>query len=165
MDEDCSPCDQSSREEPGGRQREGIGPPDHPNSSPLESRSNLPKDVTGDGSTLFEAAAALYLRVSTEDQDLAGQERDLRTFAAARRWTVAAVYSEKVSATGKVEREAYDRLLKDAARPDRGWDTILVWSLDRFTYGPSAQAWLTLHRSLPIHLSAPHSLIRALGAR
>jgi DNA invertase Pin-like site-specific DNA recombinase len=77
--------------------------------------------------------AALYLRVSTEDQDLAGQERDLRAYAAARGWEIAQVYAEKVSGTGKVERAEYDRLLKDAARPDRGWDTLLVWSLDRWS--------------------------------
>jgi len=76
---------------------------------------------------------ALYLRVSTEDQDLAGQERDLRTFAEAHGLTVAAVYAEKVSGTGRVERAEYDRLLRDAARPDRGWDTLLVWALDRWS--------------------------------
>lgn len=76
---------------------------------------------------------ALYLRVSTEDQDLAGQERELRTFVGARGWEVAGVYSEKVSGTGRVERTEHDRLLRDAARPDRGWDTILVWSLDRWS--------------------------------
>jgi DNA invertase Pin-like site-specific DNA recombinase len=78
-------------------------------------------------------SAALYLRVSTEDQDLAGQERDLRTFAESQGWTVAAAYREKVSGTGRVEREEYDRLLRDTTRPDRGWGTLLVWSLDRFS--------------------------------
>jgi DNA invertase Pin-like site-specific DNA recombinase len=76
---------------------------------------------------------AIYARVSTEDQDLAGQERDLRTFAESQGWTVAAAYREKVSGTGRVEREEYDRLLRDATRPDRGWATLLVWSLDRFS--------------------------------
>lgn len=75
----------------------------------------------------------LYCRVSTEDQDLAGQERDLRTYAAFQGWTIAAEYCEKVSGTGRVEREQYDRLLRDAARPDRGWDRLLVWSLDRWS--------------------------------
>jgi DNA invertase Pin-like site-specific DNA recombinase len=77
--------------------------------------------------------AALYLRVSTEDQNLAGQERDLRTHAESLGWSVAEAYREKVSGTGRVEREEYDRLLRDAARPDRGWGTLLVWSLDRFS--------------------------------
>jgi len=77
--------------------------------------------------------AALYLRVSTEDQDLAGQERDLRTYAESQGWSVGAAYREKVSGTGRVERAEYDRLLRDAAQPDRGWHTLLVWSLDRFS--------------------------------
>ncbi|MCI4332689.1 MAG: recombinase family protein, partial [Thermoplasmata archaeon] len=77
--------------------------------------------------------AALYLRVSTEDQDLAGQERDLLAEADRRGWDVVAIYSEKVSGTGRVEREEYDRLLRDAARPDRGWTILLVWALDRWS--------------------------------
>jgi len=79
------------------------------------------------------ARVALYLRVSTEDQDLVGQEQDLRTFAAAHGWTVAAVYSEKVSGTGRVERTEYERLIRDSARPARGWDILLVWALDRWS--------------------------------
>lgn len=78
-------------------------------------------------------AIALYLRVSTEDQDLEGQERDLVAYADSQGWDIMAVYAEKVSGTGKVERAAYDRLLRDALRPDRGWDTLLVWSLDRWS--------------------------------
>lgn len=92
--------------------------------------------------------AALYLRVSTEDQDLAGQERELRAECARRRWEVAAVYSEKVSGTGKVERAEYDRLLKAARAPDRPWTHLLVWSLDRFsreaTFTRATQAVLDL---------------------
>jgi DNA invertase Pin-like site-specific DNA recombinase len=77
--------------------------------------------------------AALYLRVSTEDQDLAGQERDLRLEAERRGWEVAAVYAEKVSGSGRVEREEYDRLLRDLRRPDPGWSVLLVWALDRWS--------------------------------
>jgi DNA invertase Pin-like site-specific DNA recombinase len=79
------------------------------------------------------ARVALYLRVSTEDQDLVGQEQDLRTFAEAHGWTVAALYAEKVSGTGRVERTEYDQLLRDAARPARGWEILLVWALDRWS--------------------------------
>ncbi|MCI4369659.1 MAG: recombinase family protein [Thermoplasmata archaeon] len=92
--------------------------------------------------------AALYLRVSTEDQDLAGQERELRAECARRGWEVVKVYSEKVSGTGKVERAEYDRLLKDARAPDRAWTHLLVWSLDRFsreaTFTKATQAVLDL---------------------
>jgi DNA invertase Pin-like site-specific DNA recombinase len=76
---------------------------------------------------------ALYLRVSSEDQDLAGQERDLVTEAERRGWEVTAIYSEKVSGTGRVERTQYDQLLRDVARPDRGWTSLLVWALDRWS--------------------------------
>ncbi len=77
--------------------------------------------------------AALYVRVSSEEQDLAGQERDLRTYAQSRGWDVVKVYQEKVSARGLVLRDQYEQVLKDAKAPDRGWDRLLVWSLDRWS--------------------------------
>jgi DNA invertase Pin-like site-specific DNA recombinase len=95
-------------------------------------------------------SAALYLRVSTQDQDLAGQERDLRAECARRGWEVAAVFSEKVSGTGRTERKEYDRLLGDARKPDRRWTHLLVWSLDRFsreeTFTKATQAVLDLEK-------------------
>ncbi|HLN50768.1 MAG TPA: recombinase family protein [Thermoplasmata archaeon] len=93
---------------------------------------------------------ALYLRVSTAEQDLGGQERDLRGEARRRGWTVVRTYSEKVSGTGKVERREYDRLLRDARSPDRPFDRILVWALDRFsreeTFTKATQAILDLEK-------------------
>lgn len=81
---------------------------------------------------------ALYLRVSTDDQDLAGQERELRAYAEARRWIVSRVYAEKKTATGKVERAAWDELRKRACLPTlRGFERVLVWSLDRWSRDPS----------------------------
>jgi DNA invertase Pin-like site-specific DNA recombinase len=77
--------------------------------------------------------SALYVRVSSEEQDLAGQERDLRTYAQSRGWDVVKVYQEKVSARGLALRDEYERVLKDARAPDRGWDRLLVWSLDRWS--------------------------------
>jgi DNA invertase Pin-like site-specific DNA recombinase len=79
---------------------------------------------------------ALYLRVSTEDQDLDGQERELRSYAAKRGWSVAATYREKVSASGRVEREQLERLIADAAA-STDWDRVLVWALDRWSRDPS----------------------------
>lgn len=93
---------------------------------------------------------AVYLRVSTEDQDLAGQERDLRGEAERRRWTVAKVYAEKVSGTGKVERREYDRLIAEANLRGRPFDHLLVWALDRFsreaTFTKATQAVLDLEK-------------------
>ena len=76
---------------------------------------------------------ALYLRVSTPEQNLDGQERDVRNYAARRGWEVSAAYREKVTATGKVARAEYDRLISDAAKPSRPWCRVLVWSLDRWS--------------------------------
>jgi DNA invertase Pin-like site-specific DNA recombinase len=76
---------------------------------------------------------ALYLRVSSEEQDLAGQERDLREYSESRGWTVNARYAEKASATGKLERETHDKLCADAYLTDRAFDRVLVWSLDRWS--------------------------------
>jgi len=94
--------------------------------------------------------AALYVRVSTEDQDLAGQERELRGECVRRGWMVVAVFAEKVSGTGRTERKEYDRLLADARKPDRPWTHLLVWSLDRFsreeTFTKATQAVLDLER-------------------
>ena len=76
---------------------------------------------------------ALYLRVSTEDQDRAGQERELRSYATSRGLDVVRVYAEKISATGRVEREVYELVLQDSAQSSRSWDHLLVWSLDRWS--------------------------------
>jgi DNA invertase Pin-like site-specific DNA recombinase len=102
-------------------------------------------------SEAMKARVALYLRVSSEEQDLAGQERDLRAEVERRGWIVTATYAEKASATGRVEREAYGRLLADLRRADRPFDRILVWSLDRFSreesFTKATQAILDLEAS------------------
>jgi DNA invertase Pin-like site-specific DNA recombinase len=77
--------------------------------------------------------AALYLRVSSEDQNLAGQERELRVECSRRGWEVATVYAEKVSGTGRVQRREYERLLAEARAPERPWTRLMVWSLDRWS--------------------------------
>jgi DNA invertase Pin-like site-specific DNA recombinase len=80
---------------------------------------------------------ALYVRVSTADQDLAGQRRDLERYAESRGWAVAAVYAEKTSASGRVVREAHEKLLADAADARSGWRRVLVWAIDRWSRDPS----------------------------
>lgn len=117
----------------------------HSESNPLSpgSASTLAPQIT-------DRKVAIYCRVSTADQDLAGQERELREEAQRHGWEVAATYSEKVSATGKVERTEYDRLLKDAQRSERPWRHLFVWSLDRFsreeTFTRATQAVLDLEK-------------------
>lgn len=104
--------------------------------------------ATGSSTRQHLQSVALYLRVSTEEQDLAGQERELREESGRRGWAVVAVFAEKVSGTGKVERVEYDRLLAEAATAERPWTHSLVWSLDRFsraeTFTKATQAVLDL---------------------
>ena len=75
--------------------------------------------------------AALYLRVSTTDQDCERQERELRAVAAARGWQVVEVYADNgiSGSKGREKRPAFDQLHKGAAR--RKFDLIAAWSVDR----------------------------------
>jgi len=95
---DCSLTKLRTRN-PGGSASKDY--PDNAGAVPDNPKVPLREDCPPAEST-DNGRVALYLRVSTEDQDLAGQERDLRTEAERRGWTVAAAYSEKVSGTGKV---------------------------------------------------------------
>jgi DNA invertase Pin-like site-specific DNA recombinase len=85
--------------------------------------------------------AALYLRVSTVDQDTERQERELRQVATARGWDVVEVYADNgiSGAKGRDKRPAFDQLQKDAAR--RKFDIVMSWSVDRL--GRSLQGLVT----------------------
>ncbi len=97
--------------------------------------------VIGAAPALPGRHVALYVRVSTQEQDLEGQERQLRELCEARSWEVVEVYKEKVSAWKKTSvRSEYDRLHRDL--PLRKWDTVVVWSLDR--YSRAQQAWTAM---------------------
>lgn len=75
---------------------------------------------------------ALYARVSTKDkgQDTENQLVQLREFARTQGWTVTGEYVDRV--TGKhSDREKFQKLFQDASQ--RKFDTVLFWSLDRFS--------------------------------
>lgn len=76
---------------------------------------------------------ALYVRVSTSQQDVEGQERALREDAERRDWEVVEVYREKLTATGRTTRSEYERALVDMNLPSRPWRTLCAWSLDRWS--------------------------------
>lgn len=124
--------DKPQREDKDSPARSGRLGPVHP-----PSNLHNPLTTSCDTSLRLATATALYLRVSSEEQDLAGQERDLRAEVERREWTVVAVYTEKVTGTGRVERDEYERLRGDSRRPDRPFDRVLVWSLDRWSRDPS----------------------------
>ena len=75
--------------------------------------------------------AALYLRVSTDEQTTERQERELRAVAQARGWEVIEVYADNgfSGSKGREQRPAFDRLHQDATR--RRFDIVMAWSVDR----------------------------------
>lgn len=74
--------------------------------------------------------AAVYLRVSTQDQTTANQERELRAVAERMGCEVRIYRDHGISgAKGRDKRPQFDKLCKDAAR--RQFDVVMAWSVDR----------------------------------
>lgn len=74
---------------------------------------------------------ALYARVSTDDQTVEKQLRELREVAQRRGWEVVAEYTDRgvSGAKGRDQRPGLDRMLKAMTRGEV--DTIAAWSVDR----------------------------------
>lgn len=73
---------------------------------------------------------AIYSRVSRKDQSAAGQVNQLNVYAKARGWTVVAHYLDFESGSSK-GRNDFQAMMQAAARGE--FDTVLFWSLDRFS--------------------------------
>jgi DNA invertase Pin-like site-specific DNA recombinase len=73
--------------------------------------------------------AALYLRVSTTDQDPESQGREVRAFVAAHSWTVVETYQDLGVSGARASRPALDQLRKDAWHGR--FDAVVVWDLSR----------------------------------
>ena len=76
--------------------------------------------------------AALYLRVSTEDQaregfSLDAQRKRLRAYCKARDWVVTDVYVDDGHSGRNIKRPAYTLMMEERER----WDLILVLKMDR----------------------------------
>jgi len=78
-----------------------------------------------------EKRAAIYLRVSTGEQTVDNQRRELEAAAASRGWSAVAVYADEgiSGAKGREGRPQLDLMLKDAVR--RRFDVAMVWAVDR----------------------------------
>lgn len=74
---------------------------------------------------------AIYLRVSTAEQTVENQERELRAIAERAGWQIVAVYADEgiSGAKGRDKRPGFDALLKAATR--REIDMVAAWSVDR----------------------------------
>jgi DNA invertase Pin-like site-specific DNA recombinase len=75
--------------------------------------------------------AALYLRVSTDQQTTENQRLVLTKLAERRGFEIVREYEDAgiSGASGREKRPAFDAMLKDAVR--RRFDVLLVWSIDR----------------------------------
>ncbi len=73
----------------------------------------------------------IYLRISTDDQNIETQRRELQAWAERAGHAVVKVFDDKgiSGAKGRDQRPAFDALLKAAVR--REIDMIAVWSSDR----------------------------------
>ena len=76
---------------------------------------------------------ALYLRVSTSEQTIANQRRELEAVAERHGWQVVAVFKDEgISGTkGRDKRPGFDRLCQGIAR--REFDRVAAWSVDRLS--------------------------------
>src|SRR4029077_17918384 len=74
---------------------------------------------------------ALYLRVSTSEQTVENQQRELEAVAERHGWHVVAVFTDAgISGTkGRDKRPGYDRLCHGIAR--REFDQVAAWSVYR----------------------------------
>jgi DNA invertase Pin-like site-specific DNA recombinase len=77
---------------------------------------------------------ALYVRVSTGEQNADMQVNELTEYAQFRRWETVETYSDKMSGA-KDKRPALDRLMADAKRGK--FDVVSVWRFDRFARSTS----------------------------
>lgn len=100
----------------------GVGSP-APAAGDDHSRASTSKKYT--------RRAALYLRVSTDDQTVANQQRELEAVAERAGWQITAVYKDEgiSGSKGRDRRPGLDAMLKDATR--RQFDVVLAWSVDR----------------------------------
>src|SRR5919205_1181724 len=73
--------------------------------------------------------AAIYIRVSTDQQKTDLQIKDLTEYAERREFEIYKVYEDKLSGTTKTRPEL-DKLFEDAKK--KRFDVVLVWKFDRF---------------------------------
>ena len=76
--------------------------------------------------------AAVYVRVSTGEQNTGVQETELKQYARRCGWVVHKVYRDHGVSGTSASRPALDQLMADCRRKKEGIDVVLVWKFDRF---------------------------------
>src|ERR1700730_16133112 len=74
--------------------------------------------------------AALYVRVSTDEQNTEPQERALKEYIQRRGWPLHKIYKDAGISGAASRRPGLDELMKDCRR--RAIDVVVVWNFDRF---------------------------------
>ena len=77
--------------------------------------------------------AALYLRVSTTEQNVDNQLPALEAYAESRGWQIVETYRENESAWRAGHQRKLARLLADIRGGKRKYDVLLIWALDRLS--------------------------------
>ena len=77
--------------------------------------------------------AALYLRVSTTEQNVDNQLPALEAYAESRGWQIVETYRENESAWRTGHQRELARLLSDIRGGKRKYDVLLIWALDRLS--------------------------------
>jgi putative DNA-invertase from lambdoid prophage Rac len=79
----------------------------------------------------LEKRVAIYIRVSTEHQNLDLQKNELLQYCEIRKWSDVKIYSDfGISGSRTDNRPEFKRMMKDAKA--RRIDAVIVWKLDRF---------------------------------
>jgi DNA invertase Pin-like site-specific DNA recombinase len=73
---------------------------------------------------------ALYVRLSTNEQDTGAQERALREYVKRRGWKVQKIYRDQGISGSNSNRPALNELLRDCRQG--AFDVLVVWKFDRF---------------------------------
>jgi len=81
-----------------------------------------------DGSNGMKLRAAIYYRVSSDDQNIECQRPEVEQLCKGRGFNVVEVYQEQASAAK--HRPEYERMLKDAKRGK--FAVLVIWAIDRF---------------------------------
>lgn len=76
---------------------------------------------------------ALYLRVSTTEQNVDNQLPAIEAYAKSRDWQIVETYRENESAWRAGHQRELARLLTDIRSGKRKYDVLLIWSLDRLS--------------------------------
>ena len=93
--------------------------------------------------------AAIYVRVSSGEQNTEPQERSLRAYVQRRGWKVQKIYRDQGISGATARRPALTELMKDCRRGSV--DVLVVWKFDRFARSLNALiSGLEMCRSLGI---------------